>query len=469
MFFCSAGLRYSGIEEINYCYARKELIVRPSLENFLETDFNESTQTPPIAFCFSGGGYRAMISSLGFMMGAEEIGLLKTATYVSALSGSTWLLGPYMVRKMARSCESYREYKNILKSRVVDVDFFENIFSSLDTMAEQLEAHYKKMRNVQLVDIYGSLIADRLLGDLDSIAQEIHFSDILPAQKDDIPEPLGKDPFPIFTAIHQINSPLGSGLCSKNIYEWFEFNPYKAKQTLTDDCLPTRSLGYYPDELSREGLVTPLLNLGYMLGLCGSAYACNAGDIIKLLQTSLLGIFSQDKGSFQRHGDYERGTFLNEIVNTLKSSRFCPAQIPNFTASDPDVLTLQDAGIDFNLPLPPLLTRNIPFIFVCDASGDAGTRSRRFPELHKAAAYANQHGLPFPSLQNPRVVNDHLLVFESTEPNTPTIFYFHNIVEMGTFEFNYSEEEFESLCEYMRMAVIDSADAIKAIMREKIA
>jgi len=72
------------------------------------------------------------------------------------------------------------------------------------------------------------------------------------------------------------------------------------------------------------------------------------------------------------------------------------------------MLSLKDAGISFNLPLPPLLIRaaeesaikrklNVNVIIVLDASGDLLDETRIGDELCKAALWAKQHNLPFPA------------------------------------------------------------------------
>jgi hypothetical protein len=80
-------------EEQAFLLKRKEKC-REALQLFLNRQL-EPEHVPTIAFCASGGGYRAMISTAGFLRAAEEIGLYQTCCYFSAISGSAWFMAQY--------------------------------------------------------------------------------------------------------------------------------------------------------------------------------------------------------------------------------------------------------------------------------------------------------------------------------------------------------------------------------------
>ena len=69
-------------------YAAFEKLVNQSLE--------KNIKLPKVSFIASGGGYRAMAITLGFLEGAQQTGLFDTITYMATLSGSTWALGGYL-------------------------------------------------------------------------------------------------------------------------------------------------------------------------------------------------------------------------------------------------------------------------------------------------------------------------------------------------------------------------------------
>lgn len=56
-----------------------------------ESEVNER-DVPVVAIAGSGGGYRAMVNTLGAISGAQETGIWDVVTYASAVSGSCWAL-----------------------------------------------------------------------------------------------------------------------------------------------------------------------------------------------------------------------------------------------------------------------------------------------------------------------------------------------------------------------------------------
>ena len=55
----------------------------------------EIEDVPRVALCASGGGYRAMFSTLGFLRGLDQIGCLDGVAYAAGVSGSTWALSQW--------------------------------------------------------------------------------------------------------------------------------------------------------------------------------------------------------------------------------------------------------------------------------------------------------------------------------------------------------------------------------------
>ncbi|HJZ23598.1 MAG TPA: hypothetical protein VJ201_04030, partial [Candidatus Babeliales bacterium] len=81
------------VQEAAYIKQRKEN-ARIALSKLLKRDI---TKIPTIAVVASGGGMRATLATLGFLRGLEDIGLLDAVSYVSTLSGSTWLAATWMM------------------------------------------------------------------------------------------------------------------------------------------------------------------------------------------------------------------------------------------------------------------------------------------------------------------------------------------------------------------------------------
>lgn len=72
----------------------------PQTEAAIENHFNipANQNKPKIALMGSGGGFRAMFATTGYLLAAHQMGLLDSAVYMSGLSGSTWVMGPWSYR-----------------------------------------------------------------------------------------------------------------------------------------------------------------------------------------------------------------------------------------------------------------------------------------------------------------------------------------------------------------------------------
>ncbi len=408
--------------------------------------------------CCSGGGYRAMVATTGFVAGLTEIGLFDSIRNIACLSGSTWMMGSFMAKD-----KSIDDFATILKDRITNLNFYDNYIPTLNRIAKNMETRFSEGRNVQLVDLYGGLVADRLMGDLGASSQDICFGDF--ANK----TTAVRYPHPIFTAIHPHLEP--TCCCCRCFatpsYEWIEITPDKTRQIFSDNSIPTNNLGL---PLRCAPTENPLLPLSTIMGICGSAFALNAHELIGFLKDKLV---ARVKEKRDRAYDAEK-LILNELLSSLTAGRFSPAKVPNFTDCDDENIELVDAGIHLNLPLIPLLERYTPMIIVCDADASPETYAGNYPQLRKAAEWATEKHIPFPSMNFPDEKNPHFRVFKrdaegKIDPTLPTILYFHNSVEKDTFEFNYTPEEFDSIFKTMRTAMLMSGQDIEQEIREKIA
>lgn len=409
----------------------------------------------------SGGGYRAMIATTGLIAGLQECNLYQYICNMVGLSGSTWAIGPFMAKN--RTIEDFTAQ---LKLLTTTRKFRKNLLPTLAQIARNVEQRFAQNRKVQFVDIYGGLIADRLMGDMGAFAQTTCLSDFA------MPNMVELYPHPIFTFVHPHQEPGCCGCCKKTTYTWLEATPDMTRQVFSQHKIPTARLGL---ELRSPDLDRPLLPLSSIFGICGSAYACSARDLIAFLKNSLVEHFQKE--ARERASAYpNRGIILRELIETLKTGRLAPAKIPNFTDCDEDEIAVVDAGLHLNLPVIPLLERHSPCIIICDADSARETYKRRYPQLQKVAEWAFDHGLPFPSIkaEHAEEKNPSLLVFKKNnrgevDHTLPTIIYFHNPVEKSTFEFDYTESEFDHIFGYMHHAVVSSAGDIMSEIREKIA
>lgn len=413
--------------------------------------------------CCSGGGYRAMVAMAGFVQGLHDIGLWNGITNVACLSGSTWMYGPFMAKRT--SIEMFIEE---LRKNITTTSFFDKLIPTISRISQSIEYKYAQTRDIQFVDLFGGLLADRLMKELGKMAQSISFSDFA------TDEYVKNYPQPLFTAVYPES--IQRCLCFFGTqHHIIEITPEITRRCFTEEFISTNKLGIYHEALPCiEGLSfahQPTLSLGSILGFCGSAYAANMEEIVSVV-VDLLVEYLESKSRADL--TIERGLIIRELLASLKARRIVPGRVPNFTSTETKEICLVDAGVMANLPLLPLLERQSPVILVCDASDGKGTRNGDYPQLEKIAEYAQEHNMPFPSLSSKHAeyVGNNIIIFKRNKQgavahDVPTIIYFYNKIDKGTFEFLYTEEEFDTIVEQMRQAVITSADIIRDEIQEK--
>ena len=424
-----------------------------ALKKMLGTNLNPN-ECPSIAFCCSGGGYRAMIATLGFLMGAEEIGLLDATTYMSALSGSTWLLAPWLYRNI--SLQAYRDQlipkvqKSLVKTSFNKSDLFK-MYTTKMAFGQPTSS----------IDLWGALIINTLAKDLGSSGQKLRLSELAPRVEK------GQHLFPIFTSALP---------CKGNKYEWLEFTPHEVGSPfLGGYYIPTWSFGRRFEKGSSIDNA-PEQTMGYGLGIFGSAFAVSIADAKKELPNIIpshifdLGeklIPSATADWMAKH-------------KSIDEKRFSPAIVHNFVygiggaqKSDEPVLTCVDGGLAFNLPFPPLLRpeRGINIIVVCDASQTV----KDAPALHGAEEYALRKGLKFPRINYEGIETRTMTVFkDETDRTVPVVIYIpwirSNVYKhkepkeaddyCKTTNFAYKPEQLETLRKAMTDAVVSNKDNI---------
>lgn len=331
-----------------------------------------------IAFCASGGGTRAALATLGFMQGAEKIGLLQMTTYMSSLSGSTWTLSAWLSSvKSLQAIEN--EWKKTLTNnttqKLKSVPLTENSIA-LNNLAEVLVEKTIFEQPIGPVDIWGGLIAQCFLGNLikNPVTARMtpsQISNILPQGTN-----ANSYPFPIYSAVAQDNG---------KEFNWYEITPIECGSTDIGFWCPTWAFGRKldngvskkwktesaQDEGSEYG---PEQTLGYFMGICASAFDINISDIIKDLRPNINNAIKRKSNDFKKVAN----AALDYIVKSNKGAKpIHPAKVNNYTLNMEDssiknknYIELRDASLKFNIPLPPLLRkeRAIDIIFIFDSS-----------------------------------------------------------------------------------------------------
>jgi len=434
-------------DEIDYIKKRKPTVKR-ALENFIG---ERLPYYPQIGLCFSGGGYRAMIGSLGGILGASKIGLFDATTYVSSLSGSTWNIGALFLRNFFLQDKNFlKKFKKNLQDRVSQ-NFWNlkniNWLVILTALLKKLVAY----ETIKPADVWGTLVVDRVIGDLPQGGQNLSFENIR-----SFLEKTKMYPFPLFSTV------IKDTFSTTKSYEWFEITPFTSGSQYLDGFISTKNLG----SKFKYGTITQQReeeHINFLFGIFGSPYDFNAGDILLQIAFAIPENFPQKN----KIVSYTR-SMIKKYKLTKKN--FLPSKIDNPTYKMPSspyakkTLTLADAGFELNLSMPPLLRRKTNIIICCDDSTDACKKG--FPEMKLAKQYADKHQLPFPSIDHYKQIDTNAFVFKwdknkERQERIPTVIYFTNPISESTLKLQYSKKEFNTLCGVMKNLVISNQDKIK--------
>jgi hypothetical protein len=249
-------------EEKDYVKKREKKI-KIALETFLGKKLNGSF-IPKIAFINSGGGARAFISSLGWHVGAQEIGLLDAVTYDIGLSGGSWFINCWLL-----SGQQPSEFKKIMQPLMN-----KELYPSGNRFApDELQEFFNALmirdtlhQPTTLVNLWGALLANRYLAPYGSKRQEMLFSTLGQQLKED-------KPFPIVTAVSGHTSDLK---INRKSMHWFEMTPFEVGAIgdwLGHAHIPTWGFGRVYDKKGVSEDTNPQYDIGLIMGICGSAFA----------------------------------------------------------------------------------------------------------------------------------------------------------------------------------------------------
>lgn len=466
-------------------------IVKAAQEKFLD-QLLEDDDVLEIAISCSGGGWRAMCCAAGSCVGASKIGLFPCSMYVSSLSGSSWFLASWLSSQM-----SIYDYKKKLidiaakglgvKNQKEAERFFDNMWVKLAFS-----------QPINLIDIYGSFLANTLLVGMADDVNRIYITD----QRKVIDS--GNFPMPIYTAV------LGEPEMEEHL---FEFTPYEAGTRWLNAYIPSWAFGrHFKRGISKSN--APEQSLGFMMGLFGSAFAADFEDLYEIGFNALkFPEFLKDLPFAKELASSIKKVLGRLIYSTdIGDVRITWARIPNFVYKmdgiahcDKRELQLVDAGLDLNNPVFSCYRRpqhasapDIIFVF------DAGT-AIKFHELEMMASYAKRKGLKFPKIKEFDPLKKVISVFkDDNDPEVPTIVYMPRInglnfidrreyknidkyylklldgfdmekatsLEEGgfaaTYNFKYDKNQAETLVAMTEFNIISVVKKIKKIMREKI-
>lgn len=410
-------MHYTGINEHERnCRNNRLPIAKAALEKILNRPLHEK-QVPRIALIGSGGGYRAMLCTTGSLCAAEKIGLLDATTYLTALSGSTWAVAPWI-----STGKPIQEFRNYIKECAAK-PFFNLTIEEKELIFKALLKKINK-KPFTLVDIYGFCLANRLLESLGTKRQKVTLSE----QTHKITQ--GIYPYPIYTAIDGRET-IVTG------QTWYEFTPHAIGDYNSNMHIPTTAYGskFKAGKLTKHAYEK---SLGYNMGTWGSAFGANIREIIEeIIQNPIL----QKEIEELIPDDIEAERPL-DFYATVPNYMYKMNNIPDKTLSDDKYMNFVDAGLEINLPYPPISgicpERTADILIFLDASaGNIGD------ELEKVATYAKKYNLPFPIIDMENIDKKTISIFkDENNHKAPVVIYMPRISDQELWEAHKSQPEF---------------------------
>lgn len=443
-----------------------------------------------IGMCFSGGGNRAMLVSLGFLLGAQDIGLFDASYYMAGLSGSTWTILPFSYLHATQQI-SLTQFKDQLVSRLNSIMTPARngmpqtpiiTQHQMNYMQNTVSKRFASGQYVSSIDIYGSFIGDFTLLPVGENRLDVTFSSIAKSLEQ------GSIPLPLGSAV--ADKPL-----TKKDYFWFEVGPFEVGSDDLGAYVPIQGFGLQYKQgkvVSSHAGHAPEYPLSFYEGVFGSAFTISMQDLNRVP-------FMQDQMNL--FNKFLNFSFMNPFTNfdtsslmsddAMKNIRLFPACFHNYTLGLKDSplaqetkLKLYDAGLGFDLPLPLMMrqARDIDVIIACDSMIDLET-------LQLAAVHFKQNNIKFPDVSSlteqtisklVTVLNDPRL--ENYDNDMITIVYCPFIknntysetfdpiqcrVEgfCGMFNFNYTKEQAEEVVGLTRYNVNAIKNEIKAVLQ----
>ncbi|KAH8700100.1 putative cytosolic phospholipase A2 [Talaromyces proteolyticus] len=394
--------------------SKRKLHVRNNFAKYLGLDSEKVNpdDIPIVGFGGSGGGYRAMIGLVGYMLEMKKSGLWDLVTYVSGVSGACWSIASYYTFAETNIDHMLIHFKQRLSPYHPLSD--EAIRMTLtatngpyNTLGPLILKHISKL-HIVLMDLYsvfttGYLFLHQSQEEHPLIRKKINnkrgwwkWTDAHKWLED------GHEPLPIMTAIrherpwkdwidkeHPFKNDDPQTEHESDIvdawFQWFEMTPYEIGCDELESWVPTWGFGR-PFENGRSTLQLPEQSLALLLGLCTSALAGpldaylatikrnlptgSFGNILHDMALKITNMWGKQKTKvFQQHHPLHACNEHNFM--------FHKTPVPKGQARSPGIensprIHLLDSGLDNNCPTYVLLRpeREVDVIILMDASSD---------------------------------------------------------------------------------------------------
>ncbi|KAI0746311.1 FabD/lysophospholipase-like protein [Daedaleopsis nitida] len=359
---------------------------------------------PIVAMAGSGGGFRAMLNTLGSLSAAGDLGVLDCVAYTAGVSGICWALG-ILYSGVAGDCTPHKAAAHaadrITKS-YLDMDTLDALINP-PTNKYLLDGILRKAAGVtgtvSLVDLYGTLLSSRLyvpsdMTRLDPRHLSLHF---FRRHVDS-----GELPMPIMSAIQHVTPPdkvealhavevgqatsvdedraslLGSEhtqLTQSIRWLWYEFTPYEVGCDEIGAWIPSWALGR-PFMNGKNVDRRAELSFTILAGIFGSAFCASlkhyfreVEPMLRVLPTQLYAWLED----ISTENEHDLGLIHPVLPNQLPN--FVRGLVGQLRYGSPRDITEQDTlsfmAPELNIPYYPFLRRNVDCIIALDASADS--------------------------------------------------------------------------------------------------
>eukprot|EP01090_Pellita_catalonica_P000541 TRINITY_DN10372_c0_g1_i1.p1 TRINITY_DN10372_c0_g1~~TRINITY_DN10372_c0_g1_i1.p1 ORF type:complete len:466 (+),score=48.98 TRINITY_DN10372_c0_g1_i1:31-1398(+) len=358
--------------------------------------------------------------------------LWDTISYMGGVSGGSWFIGSFS--DLLEEPQAYLEDLYVRLASPV-----EDLPGGASTWLHIFENWFLLPQNIpeSIMSIYGPVILSHLLAwDPPHPANASHVN--VPGLEQRLSGAIAKNiadfglPYPIISAANvQPDFP-------ESIFpNFYEFGPYEIGSVSPgkEGWIPSQCFNTHFESGKIPTGVTPYSgdNLAIILGTAGSGpfaltlgeaigYACNA-----YCDLDCLGLC---------------GWIEKELNSSTFGERLLPGKFNNFLKgtgvkgplNEEDTFIVIDQGLTQNLPLMPLVSRGLDYIFAVDAGQPAIGGPPTGKALVHFDIYAQANGLPFPTIPKyfnsslqaytlPKEYADRQLIFGSKDKAVPTIVY----------------------------------------------
>ncbi|KAI5959214.1 PLB2 [Candida theae] len=367
-------------DEKRYVDQRYTDVAKPNLRSFLAganlTDFDADSfldqANPTIGITFSGGGYRAQLSGAGqyaaldsrtnVVNGKGLGGILQSASYISGLSGGSWLLGSLVSNNLISIDElidqnTLWQLQNSLLTNGGDIA---NHLDYWNSISDEVEGKKNAGFDVTITDVYSRALSYQLLTNSPYDGAGYAFSSIINQSNFQS----FQAPYPILVALGRepgqsvIN--LNSTVMSLTPFELGSEDP-SLQSFVQTKYVGTQLDNGYSNNIS---CVNGFDNAGFFMGTSSSLF----NGVVLTLDSPQLPPFLRNLINTFIVNPFER---LNVDVSHYVPNPFYKSRDAKNSIERSDSLFLVDGGEDGqNVPLVPLLRRNLSAIFAFDNSND---------------------------------------------------------------------------------------------------